>query len=216
MNNWPDDLNVDADGASYDVYSRILLAIATAELATTLYFVNSRTPAVTLGSLFYTPRNPAPPEGSADEFVNKIVDALDSVFNTTPRDRMRHFCVPFVEIQKGRALACKPKNMEDFLDEFKTLELKHFFTTHGSNEKRKKVKEATEAGILRAKRPSGPSIMTTSGNGKWCCNGSCVNAPRQDYWCVQVTVGSTTSCALGSDIDPSCYPQKKTKKVTSK
>lgn len=211
LQDWPAEFEVDADGNSYQVYDRLLLAIVTAEIATSLHFRRSSAPKVTLGSMFYTPRNENPTPNSAEELTNKIVDALDSVFNTSPRDRMRHFCVPFVEIQKGRAGGCDETDMIEFLDTFKTRELKDFFTTHGTKAERKKVKKATDAGILRANKPSIPTIKTL-GNGKWCCDGTCVTAPRQDYWCVPVTINGTTACALGSDISPNCSDLKSTKK----
>ncbi len=222
----PDPLNVDINGNKYPV--RDVLSAAFREIAGKIEEYN-QTPdkrPIKLRQLLTVKRVHNPPS-EYQKVRNFIVDRLEEV--RTADGRMDHFCTPFVGLQLGRAQWPDDASGKcaDFLEILGFKNMVDFYTTHGTQAERMAVKRAREAGFLSEKRPPrnpGTPVRKdgtitafgAGGNYKWCCNGKCKPAPRQDYWCLEVTTNGTTACALGSDIDPDCDLVKKVKEKTSK
>lgn len=160
---------------------------------------------IKLGDFFSIPRVENKNPLSLDGVKNFIIDRLERV-HTDHSERMKHFCTPFVEVQKGRAELSKPEDMADFLGALGGKTLKQFHTApRTTTAQGKAVKAATDAGILRVKRKSGSySIYAHDGNGKWCCRGNCVSSGHPETWCLEVYVNGQKYCALGGDFDPTC------------
>lgn len=202
-------LNVDADGNSFpvddvltDAFRDIKMIIETFKFP------------IKLGDFFSSDRIDTTDPESIDGVKNFIIDRLELVRTSYPA-QMRHFCTPFVEVQKGRALKSTLTDMSDFLAALGGKTLKQFHTSPRTTPKQgDAIKKATEAGILRAKPIPGQqstlahngnqSTLAHDGNGKWCCNGNCVASGYPLTWCLEVYVNGIKYCALGSDSDPNC------------
>lgn len=196
----PDQLQYDADGNPYDV--RLSLSDAFNDIIAIVDVYNSGKPTekIKLGEFFWKPRVPSSTSGY-DAVKNAIVDRLDRIPDR--QSRMRHFCAPFVDVQKYPTITKAPTlpDMENFLRDLGPREMVEFFTKHAKDGAEKAaVKAATLAGILRRQPNAGSTgVLVHDGNGRCCTSGKCGPSPYPDFWCLEVVIDGTTYCALGSD-----------------
>lgn len=200
--NLPKKLLVDADGIDYPEIESVLTG-AFGDIKTMIEAYPDYE--IELGEFFFTPRVEQPEPGSIDEVKNYMIDRLDYIHDSTD-GKMRHFCTPFVEIQKGRASYSTQDEMQAFLDVLGNKSLTQFHTLPRTTYAQAvAVKRANDAGILRIKPlPDAVQAKVHEGNGKHCCNGNCVPSEDPLTWCVQVVHQGISYCALGSDYDPNC------------